>query len=182
MLLVDDSATVRAAFSRLLAKDGFMVDTASGVAEGLTKLRAQPFDIVVVDYFMPGRNGTELIAEVRSNPALQRVVPAIITGAYSDDVIRESLATGAVECLFKSEARELFIARIHSLARMVRDRKAIEAERRRLEGILSSVGESDPGYALRDPRKEGTRRRPMVQRAVENYELEKQRRAREAQD
>ncbi|MCA9847791.1 MAG: hypothetical protein KC472_07450, partial [Dehalococcoidia bacterium] len=48
--------------------------------------------------------------------------------------------------------------------------------------ILSSVGESDPGYALRDPRKEGTRRRPMVQRAVENYELEKQRRAREAQD
>ncbi|MCB1553902.1 MAG: EAL domain-containing protein [Xanthomonadales bacterium] len=153
MLLVDDSATVRAAFSRLLAKDGFMVDTASGVAEGLTKLRAQPFDIVVVDYFMPGRNGTELIAEVRSNPALQRVVPAIITGAYSDDVIRESLATGAVECLFKSEARELFIARIHSLARMVRDRKAIEAERRRLEGILSSVGDGvyqvDPDGTVR---------------------------------
>lgn len=48
--------------------------------------------------------------------------------------------------------------------------------------ILSSVGEADPGYALRDPRKEGQRRRPMVQRAIENYELEKQRRARGGAD
>lgn len=153
MLLVDDSATVRAAFSRLLSRDGFIVETAASVAEGLSKLRQQSFDIAVVDYFMPGRNGTELIAELRANPATSRIVPAVITGAYSDDVIRESLASGAVECLFKSEAKELFVARIHSLARTVRDRKAIESERRRLEGILSSVGDGvyvvDPDGCIR---------------------------------
>jgi enoyl-CoA hydratase len=38
--------------------------------------------------------------------------------------------------------------------------------------MLSSTGESDPGYALQKP--EG-RRRPMVQRAMENYELHKKR-------
>ena len=43
--------------------------------------------------------------------------------------------------------------------------------------VLSSVGESDPGYALTRPMDSGRRRRPMVQRAVEHYELEKQRRA-----
>lgn len=48
--------------------------------------------------------------------------------------------------------------------------------------ILSSIGESDPSFALNDPRKDGKKRRPMVQRAIENYELEKQRRAREAQE
>jgi len=153
LLLVDDSATVRAAFSRLLARDGFLVETAASVAEGLTKLRSQSFDIAVIDYFMPGRNGTELITELRSNPQTQRIVPAIITGAYSDEVIRESLASGAVECLFKSEAKELFIARINSLARTVRDRKAVEAERKRLEGILSSVGDGvyvvDPDGSIR---------------------------------
>ncbi|GIX36286.1 MAG: hypothetical protein KatS3mg126_2065 [Lysobacteraceae bacterium] len=152
VLLVDDSATVRAAFSRLLDREGFLVDTAAGVAEGIRKLRTQAFDIAVVDYFMPGRNGTELIREMRADPALAKVVPAIITGAYADDVIRESLASGAVECLFKSEAKELFVARIRSLARTVRDRKAIEAERRRLEGILSSVGDGvyvvDPSGAI----------------------------------
>jgi enoyl-CoA hydratase len=46
--------------------------------------------------------------------------------------------------------------------------------------ILSSTGESDPGFALRDPRAEGTRRRPMVQRALENYEAYRQ--AREGEE
>lgn len=152
-LLVDDSATVRAAFSKLLTKEGYVVETASSVADGLTKLRDQAFDIAVVDYFMPGRNGTELIAELRRNPATSRVLTAMITGAYSDEVIRESLASGAVECLFKTEAKELFIARVQSLANTVRDRKAIEAERKQLEGILSSVGDGvyvvDPDGTIR---------------------------------
>jgi diguanylate cyclase (GGDEF)-like protein/PAS domain S-box-containing protein len=148
VLLVDDSATVRAAFSRLLNRDGFTVETASSVDEGLARLRSHPFDIAVVDYFMPGKNGTVLISELRRDPALSRVVPAVITGAYSDDVIRESLACGAVECLFKSEAKELFIARLRSLARTVRDRKAIDGERKRLHGILSSVGD---GVYVVDP-------------------------------
>ncbi len=141
LLLVDDSATVRAAFGRLLKSDGFLVDTAESVDEALVKLRAQPFDIAVVDYFMPEKNGTVLLAELRRDPALQRVLPAVLTGAYSDEVIRQSLGSGAIECLFKSEARELFTARIASLARTVRDRKAIDAERKRLHGILSSVGD-----------------------------------------
>ena len=46
--------------------------------------------------------------------------------------------------------------------------------------ILSSVGENDPGYSLNKPMESGQRRRPMVQRAIENYEIEKARRAREA--
>jgi diguanylate cyclase (GGDEF)-like protein/PAS domain S-box-containing protein len=153
LLLVDDSATVRAAFGRLLGRDGFLVETAASVDEGLDRLREHAFDIAVVDYFMPGKNGTALISELRRDPALSRVLPAVITGAYSDDVIRESLASGAVECLFKSEAKELFLARIRSLARTVRDRKAIDAERKRLHGILSSVGDGvyvvDPDGAIR---------------------------------
>ena len=43
--------------------------------------------------------------------------------------------------------------------------------------MLSSTGEQDPGYALNKP--EG-RRRPMVQRAFENYERRKQARNKES--
>ena len=42
--------------------------------------------------------------------------------------------------------------------------------------MLSSTGEADPGYALKKP---GGKRRPMVQRAFENYELRKNRGAAE---
>ena len=71
----------------------------------------------------------------------EHIVTAVITGTYSDTVINDSLAAGAVECIFKNEAKELFLARIASLARNVIDRKSIDNERRLLEGILRSVGD-----------------------------------------
>lgn len=141
ILLVDDSATVRLAFSRLLHKHGYQVQVAPNADAGLALARREPFDIAVVDYLMPGMLGTGLIAALRADPSTAHILCATITGTYSDAVITESLAAGAVECLFKSEARELFLARVASLSRTIADRKAIDAERRRLEGILSSVGD-----------------------------------------
>ena len=141
ILLVDDSATVRVGYSRLLQKQGYMVDTAESVVEGWSKVSAQSYDIAIIDYLMPEKNGTALITMIRNNPDTQHILTATITGTYSDAVIAESLACGALECLFKSESRELLLARIASLARTINDRKAIDNERRRLQGILSSVGE-----------------------------------------
>ncbi len=141
LLLVDDSATVRLAFQKLLAKQGYQVEIASSVAEGKNKFAAQPFDIVVTDYFMPGENGTELIRSLKADASSRSTICAVITGTYSDQVINDSLASGAIECMFKSEAKELFLARLHSLARMVTDRKTVDTERRRLKGILASVGD-----------------------------------------
>lgn len=46
--------------------------------------------------------------------------------------------------------------------------------------LLSSTGESDPGYALKKPMESGQRRRPMVERAMENFERERARREGEA--
>jgi diguanylate cyclase (GGDEF)-like protein/PAS domain S-box-containing protein len=141
ILLVDDSATVRAGYSRLLQKNGYHVDVADSVPEGWKKVSAQDYDIAIIDYLMPGQNGTALITLIRNNPETQHILTATITGTYSDAVIAESLACGALECLFKSESRDLLLARIASLARTINDRKAIDNERRRLQSILSSVGE-----------------------------------------
>lgn len=141
VLFVDDSATVRVAFRRLLMKHGFLVETADDVEDGWRKAQAIPFDLAIVDYFMPGDPGTVLVQRMKNDPRTAGVLMAIITGTYSDRVINESLSAGAMECLFKSEARELFLARLGSLARAVHDRKSIDAERRRLQSILSSVGD-----------------------------------------
>lgn len=141
ILFVDDSPTVRVTFRRLLIAEGYQVDVASSAEEGLEKAKAGEFDIAIVDYFMPGDNGAGMVRNMRESEKTRGIISAIITGTYSDRVITESLAAGAIECMFKSEARELFLARMKSLARMVIDRKAIDNERRRLQGILSSVGD-----------------------------------------
>lgn len=141
ILFVDDSPTVRVAFRRLLTAEHYAVETAASVDEGMEKALAQTFDIAIIDYFMPGDNGSVLVKRLREHPKTSAVITAIITGTYSDRVITESLGAGAVECMFKSEARELFLARMKSLARTITDRKAIDNERRRLHGILNSVGD-----------------------------------------
>lgn len=141
VLLVDDSPTVRTAFVKLMRNHGYIVEAANSAADGLRLALAKPFDIAIIDYFMPGENGPSLIAALQHHPQTRHILSAIITGTYSDEVIVESLASGAVECLFKSETRDLFLARLASLARSVQDRKSIDAERRRLEGILAAVGD-----------------------------------------
>jgi len=149
VLFVDDSATVRIAFRRLLMKHGYLVETAEDVEDGWRKAQATNFDLAIVDYFMPGNPGTVLVRRMKNDPRTAGVLSAIITGTYSDRVINESLGAGALECLFKSEARELFLARLSSLARTVQDRKSVDAERRRLQSILSSVGDGVYGVDSR---------------------------------
>jgi len=149
VLFVDDSATVRVAFRRLLSKHGYLVETAENVEDGWAMALAAPFDIAIVDYFMPGEPGPVLVRRLKEHPRTAHILSAVITGTYSDRVINESIGAGALECLFKSEARELFLARLASLARAVQDRLAIDAERRRLHSILGSVGDGVYGVDAR---------------------------------
>jgi diguanylate cyclase (GGDEF)-like protein/PAS domain S-box-containing protein len=66
---------------------------------------------------------------------------AVLTSTYLDKVIHSSLAAGAVECMFKNEADDLFRARVASMSRTVRTSKRLEQDRTWLEGILTSVGD-----------------------------------------
>lgn len=141
LLLVDDSRTIRESYKRLLTQHGYVVETANNIAEAFELARLRHFDIAVIDYFMPGGNGNELCRQLRDDPATAGMTTSILTGTYQEDIIQECLDAGAVECMFKNEAKELFLARITAMSRAVRNRKSIEAERERLAGILGSVGD-----------------------------------------
>jgi CheY-like chemotaxis protein len=141
ILFVDDSVTVRAGFARLLGEHGYSVECAADMHEALNKARAGEFDIAIVDYFMPGGNGDLLCRALRSDPATAAITAAVITGTYLDEVSKDSLEAGAVECMFKNEPTELILARVAAMSRSIRSRKSIEQERRRLAGILGSVGD-----------------------------------------
>ena len=141
VLLVDDSRTVRTSYARLLTTQGYTVEVAAHAGEAFTKAQEQQFDIAIIDYFMPGENGDVLCQRLRSDPRTAGMTTAILTGTYLDQVIQDSLKAGAVECMFKNEAQELFVARLAAMSRAVRSRKSVESERSRLAGILASVGD-----------------------------------------
>ncbi|MGD8568341.1 MAG: EAL domain-containing protein [Gammaproteobacteria bacterium] len=141
VLFVDDSPTVRVTYRRLLTQAGYVTDTASCVEEGMEKATANQYDIVITDYYMPDGTGDQLCSMLRDDPRTAHITTAIITGTYSDKAIIGSLNAGAEECMFKNEAKELFLARIDAMGRSINAMRNIKNDHKRLEGILRSVGD-----------------------------------------
>jgi diguanylate cyclase (GGDEF)-like protein/PAS domain S-box-containing protein len=139
ILFVDDSQSVRLAYRQLLERNGFEVNTAGSLSEATELSASGNFDLVIVDYFLPDGNGDELCRRLSGKPGAPSL--AIITGMYREDVIKRCLDAGAMECMFKNEAKELFLARVRTLARQIQMQKSVESERQRLDGILGSVGD-----------------------------------------
>jgi len=141
ILFVDDSRTAQIKFKKLLESNGYLVDIAGNCKEAMKKAKLNSYDIAVIDYFMPNGNGDVLCRMLNEDPDTRSITSAVITGTYLEDVIRDTLAAGAVDCMFKDEANELFLARVAAMSRTIHIRNSIEAERHRLAGILSSVGD-----------------------------------------
>jgi len=141
VLFVDDSASIRIAYQRLLDRDGFSTDTAATITEGYERAKGGGYDLAIIDYFLPDGEGDELCRKLQREPAAATTMLAIITGTYREDAIKRCLEAGAVECMFKNEAKELFLARVNSLARQLLMQKKVTAEKQRLDGILGSVGD-----------------------------------------
>ncbi|MDH5435958.1 MAG: EAL domain-containing protein [Gammaproteobacteria bacterium] len=147
ILFVDDSPSIRVYYRRLLTRQGYHVDVASSVDEGLDKAQENNYDLAIIDYFMPDANGDVLVNKLHHDPATQNVATAIFTSTYMDQVIEDSLNAGAVDCMFKNEADALFLARVSAMSRSVLRAKSSIAEKQRLQSILNSVGDGVYGVS-----------------------------------
>jgi diguanylate cyclase (GGDEF)-like protein/PAS domain S-box-containing protein len=141
VLFVDDSKSIRTYYKRLLERNGYQVESAESVKQAYDIAVNQPIDIAIVDYFMPDENGYVLCQKLRDDERTENIRTAVITGTYLDSVIRDCLQAGAVECMFKNEAEELFLARVSAMRRFIEVQNSIEQQRERLQAILESVGE-----------------------------------------
>lgn len=148
VLLVDDSASVRQAFSSLLKAARYDVEVVTTLAEARKQIQKRKPDLAVIDYFLPDGNGDELVRELSQNPETSNILSAIITGSYKEEIIKKCLDAGAVECMFKNEAKELFLARIAALARTVEIQKSARMEHLRVKRVLQSVADGVYGVDL----------------------------------
>ncbi len=141
VLFVDDSHSARYAYRQLLEANGFPVQVAATVTEAQEKAADEDFELIIVDYYLPDGTGDQLCRHLRESPRSRHATLAIITGGYRESIIKKCLDAGAIECMFKNEAKELFVTRVATLARDIERRRSVQAERERLEGILASVAD-----------------------------------------
>jgi DNA-binding NarL/FixJ family response regulator len=101
VLLVDDSASVRARLAAMLGEfDDLIVTQASAAAEALELVLAQRFQVVVLDIHMPGENGLELLS--RLGHAAPEALVIVLSNETSEHHRRECMARGANGFLDKS--------------------------------------------------------------------------------
>ncbi len=146
VLVVDDNSTNREMLTRRLERLGHRVSAAEDGSEALEKIRAQAFDLVLLDIQMPVMNGHEVLAQLKADPIL-RFLPVIVLSASdeSESVVR-CIQMGAEDHLRKPFDPVLLQARINASLekKRLRDREAshlrqIEEERRRSDELLHII-------------------------------------------
>src|SRR6202051_5072924 len=79
VLIVDDEAEIRESLQTLLEMEAFEGETAITGEDGLSQMADRPFDLVLLDLTLPGRNGMEILSEIHSHDAH---LPVIMITAY----------------------------------------------------------------------------------------------------
>jgi len=74
ILVVDDEPLVCDSFKRMLIYCGHEVETVGGGAEALELLEKEKFDLIVIDYAMPGMKGDELARLIKSRITNQPII------------------------------------------------------------------------------------------------------------
>ena len=98
-----------------LVEQGYVVDTSRDGNEGLVLAETHPYDAVVLDIMLPGRDGLSILRRLRTK---KNRVPVIIITARGDVSERiEGLEQGADDYLVKPFYLEELIARLKSLLR-----------------------------------------------------------------
>lgn len=115
LLIVEDDEKTARALSAGLESAGFSTATAHTGEEGFFLLNAEVFDLVVLDWMLPGREGIEILKTLRSRGAKTPVLLLTARDAVEDRVL--GLESGADDYLVKPFAFAELIARIRSLLR-----------------------------------------------------------------
>jgi CheY-like chemotaxis protein len=99
VLIVDDDDAFRTTIGRDLANQGFQVALAPNVEDAISTLGAQPIDVLLTDLRMPGEDGIDLLASVRTLSPRTRAI--LMSGFASARDYQRAIECGAVRVLCK---------------------------------------------------------------------------------
>lgn len=116
LLIGDDHAVVRKGMKQILAetRDIVVADEAGNGREVLEKVRKNDFDMVLLDISMPGRDGLEVLKELKS---LRPKLPVLMLSMYPEEQYAvRSLRSGASGYLTKDSAPDELISAIRKVS------------------------------------------------------------------
>jgi signal transduction histidine kinase/DNA-binding response OmpR family regulator/HPt (histidine-containing phosphotransfer) domain-containing protein len=106
VLVVDDNATSRDIFQEMLESFTFEVTVAASGTEGISELESapedKPFELVVMDWKMPGMDGIETSRRIKKHTGLNKIPPIVLVTAYGrEEVMQQAQEVGLEGFLLK---------------------------------------------------------------------------------
>jgi DNA-binding response OmpR family regulator len=115
VLVVEDEKKTASFIRKALQAEGFAVDVCHNGDEAWAAARATPFDAIVLDIMLPGRDGLSLLRQLRER---QNATPVLLLSARGEVNERvEGLNAGADDYLPKPFVIAELIARVRALGR-----------------------------------------------------------------
>lgn len=105
VLIVDDDIVDRQIVKRALQLGSVSVDLveAETVDEGLAIIKEQQFDLILIDYRMPGRDGIEMVMALRGAAADQHSAIVMMSNSEDEQISLDAIGAGAQDFLLKNE-------------------------------------------------------------------------------
>jgi DNA-binding response OmpR family regulator len=118
VLIVDDELRNRQLLEVMLTPEGVTLQTACSGEEALAMVAAHPPDLILLDVMMPGIDGCQVAAKIKSSRTTANI-PVILITALDDQKFRMlGLSAGAEEFLTKPVDRVELVTRVRNLLRL----------------------------------------------------------------
>jgi DNA-binding NtrC family response regulator len=145
VLIIDDEAAIRESLQVLLEMEGYEVETADDGAEGLARLAERPFDLVLLDFALPERNGIEILQDIRERDADLAVIMITAYGTVENAV--NAMQSGATNFIQKPWDNEKLLADVRTAVGRRRAEEEVVQLKRALKeryNFSNIIGRSEP--------------------------------------
>jgi two-component system response regulator ResD len=103
VLIIEDEHDLRALYAEILTNAGYNVDQAPDGEIGMDKIKNTPWNLLLLDIMLPGRDGLRILKEMKENAGFKKGPVVVITVLNSEHIIQEAFNLGANGYLIKSE-------------------------------------------------------------------------------
>lgn len=109
VLVIDDHMIIRQVVEQNLKNMGFAdIDTAGSAAEALERMAVRNYDIIFVDWIMPGKSGYAMMQECRQERKFDDVAFVMVTSESDERHMIEALKAGATSYIIKPVLSNVF--------------------------------------------------------------------------
>jgi DNA-binding NtrC family response regulator len=144
ILIVDDEFAIRESLLTLLELEGYQVETVGTGEEGLARMAEHSFDLVLLDFALPDRNGLEIMADIRDREPDSNVIMITAYGTVENAV--KAMQAGAVNFIQKPWDNEKLLADVRTaIARRRAEEENIQLKRalKQRYNFSNIIGKSD---------------------------------------